>query len=70
MTKCAICGQIADYKITPYTDDIPEAVIYYCADHALDEPIKDTAKTYKIEALAHTANRAIIEKSAIGSYVK
>lgn len=69
MTKCIICGQIAMYKVTPYTAGVAGAVVYYCANHALDEPTKDTAKTYKIEALPHTSNRAIIEKSTIGSYV-
>lgn len=68
LEKCPICTNVAKYKITPYTGTTPGITAYYCEEHALDEPAKNTAKTYKIEMMAHTYVRSASTKNMGGKY--
>ena len=68
LDKCLICTNVAKYKVTPYTGTTPGTAVYYCEEHALDEPVKDTGKTYKIEVLGHTYSRSVSTKVHVGRY--
>lgn len=53
MVKCATCGAVAEYEVTPYTGATPGTKASYCEDHAISAMLADTSKTYKFVSMGH-----------------
>ena len=53
MNKCAVCGSVAEFEITPYTGATAGTMTNYCHDHAINTMITDNTKTYKVVMKEH-----------------